>query len=286
MKRILAILFAAMLVFSLAACGGDTPPTSTDQGNGNSVEDDSTPPPASGNFRSIEEIQASGELIMLTNAAFPPFEYVEGTDPVGVDVDVARAIAADLGVELRVVDMDFDGLIAALKSGRGDLIAAGMTIREDRLENVDFTVEYVTSAQYIIMPADGTYATLEGLAGCRIGVQLGTTGDFLIDDAINLEEGELYGTGASMSQYRTALEAAQDLLNGRLDAVVIDRHPATAIAAQNEGLITSAEAISDSESYAIAVDKGNQALLAAANETLNRLINDGSIDQFLVDHTS
>ena len=286
MKRILAILFSAMLVFSLAACGGNTPPASNVEGDGNSVEDGTPPPATSGNFRSIEEIQASGELIMLTNAAFPPFEYVEGTDPAGVDVDVARAIAADLGVELRVVDMDFDGLIAALKSGRGDLIAAGMTIREDRLENVDFTVEYVTSAQYIVMASGSGYATLEDLAGCRIGVQLGTTGDFLIDDAINLEEGELYDTGASMSQYRTALEAAQDLLNGRLDAVVIDRHPATAIAAQNDSLITSADAISESESYAIAVDKGNEALLAAANETLNRLISDGTVDQFLVDHTS
>ena len=237
--------------------------------------------------QSLDTIKQKGEIVMLTNAAFPPFEYIDGSTPVGVDVDVATAIAADLGVTLKVVDMDFDGVIAALTSGKGDFVAAGMSITEERKQSVDFSVEYVTSSQYMILPEGSNLATMEDLQGKVIGVQLGTTGDFLIDDAINLEDGELFGSGAELIQYKTALEAAQNLINGKIDAVVIDQYPAMAIAEKNAGVLrVSGEAIAEAESYAIAVAKGNTELLEAINNTLKKLIAEGKVNQFLVDHTT
>ena len=223
---------------------------------------------------------------MLTNAGFPPFEYVDGTTPVGVDIDVAQAIADELGVKLEVVDMDFDGLINALVSGKGDMIAAGMSITEERLQSVDFTDEYVTSAQHMIVKSGSEIQSLEDLKGKAIGVQAGTTGDFIISDEIDLPEGTLHGTGASIKHYKTALEAALDLKAGRLDAVVVDKHPAQAIAQKNDGLVVVEQAISEAESYAIAVNKGKTALLNKINEVLQKLIQEGKIDEFLVKHTA
>ncbi len=263
MKKLLAMVLTLTLIMTFAAgCGGQKADNS------------------------LENVMKAGKLVMLTNAGFPPFEYVEGTEPVGVDVDVAQAIADELGVTLQVVDMDFEGLINALVSGKGDIVAAGMSITEDRLKSVDFTVEYVTSAQYMIVKEGSPIATLEDLKGKAIGVQTGTTGDFIISDEIDLAEGVLNGTGAEIKHYKTALEAALDLNTGRLDAVVIDKHPATAIAEKNPGLTVAEKAISDEESYAIAVKKGGTALKTKIDEVLKKLISEGKIDEFLVKHTA
>lgn len=280
MRKIVSLVLALCLLFVFAGCTTSATPTPAPT---DANPTDAAPTQVPG---TLEDIKNRGKLIMLTNAAFPPFEYVDDGVEKGVDVDVARAIAEDLGVTLEVLDMDFDGLIAALASGKGDLIAAGMTIREDRLESVDFSTEYVTSSQFMIVGKDSTLATLEDLKGKTIGVQTGTTGDFLVDDAINLETGVLHGTGATLKQYKNALEASLELQNGRLDAVIIDRHPANAIVANNSNLKVVEQSVSDEESYAIAVRKGNASLLAAVNETLERLIAEGKVDQFLVDHTT
>ena len=242
----------------------------------------------------LEAIQESGKIVMLTNAAFPPFEYTDGSTVVGVDADVAAEIAKDLGVELEIVDMDFDSLINALSSGKGDFVAAGMTVTEDRKKSVDFSIEYVTSSQYIIIPEGSTIATLADLAGKKVGVQLGTTGDLMMDAEINGSEdddgnhiaGSLEGTGAELVQYKTGIEAGMDLANGRIDAVVIDKHPASAIAEKTGGLTVTENAISEEESYAIAVKKGNTDLVEAINETLQRLMDEGKIQEYLVNHTA
>jgi polar amino acid transport system substrate-binding protein len=187
----------------------------------------------------------------------------------------------------------FDGLINALASGKGDFIAAGMSVTEERKQSVDFSVEYVKSSQYLIVNEGSPISTLEDLKGKRIGVQAGTTGDLLIsdevngttDDAGNHAAGSLEDSGAAVVQYKTALEAALDLKNGRIDAVVIDKHPAMAIVEANEGLITAPEALSEEEAYAIAVEKGNEELLNAINTTLERLMEEGKIAEFLIAHT-
>ncbi|MDP4108501.1 MAG: transporter substrate-binding domain-containing protein [Bacillota bacterium] len=247
----------------------------------------------SGKSASLDQIKKNGKIVMLTNAAFPPYEYLgDDNKPAGVDVDIANELAKELGVKLEIVNMDFDGLISALASGKGDFIAAGMTISDERKKSVDFSVEYSTSRQYIVMPTDGTFSALTDLKGKRIGVQLGTTGDYLVTDAVNgtnddkgtHTKGELEGSGASVSEYKTALEAALDLKAGRLDAVVIDKLPAEIIAQKND-LKTSASAISDEEKYAYAVKKGNKELLDAINKTLNSMIKDGKVEELIKQHT-
>ncbi|MCX7614140.1 MAG: transporter substrate-binding domain-containing protein [Clostridiales bacterium] len=284
--KLTALALAACMVVGLTACSGgkkaQNPPAQNQTQTQTPAKTD------------LDRIKADGKIIMLTNAQFPPFEYLgDDNKPAGVDVDVANEIAKDLGVKLEIVNMDFDGLLNALQSGKGDFIAAGMTIKPERAKSVDFSVEYVTSSQYIIMRDSDKFNKLEDLKGKKVGVQLGTTGDYLVTDAINgtkddtgkHTKGVLEGSGAVVSEYKTALEAALDLKAKRLDAVVVDKDPANAIAAENKGLVVSASAVGDSEKYAVAVKKGNKELLDAVNSTLNRLIKDGSIQKYIINHT-
>ena len=248
MKRILALALAVLMVLSLAGCK-------------------KTP--------TVEQIQKDGKLVMLTNAAFPPFEYVDNNEFVGVDVDIANEIAKDLGVELEVVNMDFDGIIDAVKSGKGSFAAAGITIKPDRQEKVDFSIEYVTSSQYLIIQKDSGI-TADQIPDLTIGVQAGTTGEFFCVDDNGMAEDQV-------KKYKTALEAANDLKNGRIDGVIIDQLPAESIVAQNDDLELIPEPLTE-EKYAIAVQKGNDTLLEAINTTLQRLMDEGKIDEYVLNH--
>ncbi len=248
MKRILALALAVLMVLSLAGCK-------------------KTP--------TVEQIQKDGKLVMLTNAAFPPFEYVDNNEFVGVDVDIANEIAKDLGVELEVVNMDFDGIIDAVKSGKGSFGAAGITIKPDRQEKVDFSIEYVTSSQYLIIQKDSGI-TADQIPDLTIGVQAGTTGEFFCVDDNGMAEDQV-------KKYKTALEAANDLKNGRIDGVIIDQLPAESIVAQNDDLELIPEPLTE-EKYAIAVQKGNDTLLEAINATLQRLMDEGKIDEYVLNH--
>ncbi len=248
--------------------------------------------------QSVEAIKKAGKITMYTNAQFPPFEYL-GSDnkPAGVDVDIAKAIAEELGVELEVKDVNFDTIIGSIQSGKGSMGIAGITVTDERKESVDFSIEYTTSRQYIIIPADAQVQKLEDMAGMRIGVQLGTTGDFIMSDEVNgykddndqPVKGVIQDTGASVTQYPSALEAAMALKSGKLDAVVIDKLPAEIIVANQDGLKTLelkyADGSTTEESYAICVAKGNDSLLEVVNRVLQRLIADGKIDEFIIQHT-
>lgn len=260
MKKTIAILLIMILVISsLAGCGSDA----ASEGNGDE----------------------SNTIIMYTNAEFAPFEYFEGENIVGVDVDIANEIAKDLGKELLVEHIDFDGIVPSIKSGKADFGAAGMTITEERQEDVDFSIGYVESIQNIIYKNDAVFTEMEELEGKKIGVQLGTTGDLKMSDAIDLEDGELYGTGAVVNRYASVIEAAQDLLAGRLDVVVGDQLPAEQIVNNNSELGT-VEFGDISESYGIAVQKGNKELLDAINATLTRLLEEGKIEEYIENHTN
>ena len=224
----------------------------------------------------VDEIKKNGELVMLTNAAFPPYEYL-GTDnkPAGVDVDICTAIAEELGVELKVVDMDFDGLIPALVAGKGDVVAAGLTVTDERKEAVDFSENYATATQYIIAKEDDDSITcVEDLADKVVGVQLGTTGDIYMSDD---------GMAKEIKQYKNALEASMDLANGNIDAVVIDKMPAESIVASNSGLKLIGDAFGE-EMYAIAIAKGNDDLVEVINSVVTKLFNDGTVDEWTQKH--
>jgi len=198
------------------------------------------------------KIEKDGKVIMGTNAEFPPFEYRdENGDVAGFDVALAEEIAAEMGVELVIEDMDFNSLIAALKSGKIDFVAAGMTVTEDRKENADFSQAYFDASQVIIVRADNQdILGAADLAGMRIGVQEGTTGD--------LEASEI--EGAEVLRFRKGIDAVVDLQNGNIDAVVIDKQPALVFVQLNDDIRMLDEALTVEE-YAIAVRKGDSDLL-------------------------
>lgn len=242
--------------------------------------------------QSVDAIKEAGKLTMYTNAEFPPFEYMEGTEVKGVDVDIAQAIADKLGVKLEIHNVKFDTIIGSIQSGKGSIGAAGITVTDERKESVDFSIEYTTSKQYIIVPVDSTVAKIEDLAGMSIGVQLGTTGDFIITDEINgTEEGKgvLQDTGASVTTYNSAADAAIALNSGKIQAVVIDKLPAEIVAGNYENLkaieLVYADGSNTEESYAICVAKGNESLLTVINEVIEELKANGKIDEFIIKHT-
>lgn len=242
--------------------------------------------------QSVDAIKEAGKLTMYTNAEFPPFEYMEGTEVKGVDVDIAQAIADKLGVKLEIHNVKFDTIIGSIQSGKGSIGAAGITVTDERKESVDFSIEYTTSKQYIIVPVDSTVAKIEDLAGMSIGVQLGTTGDFIITDEVNGTEdakGVLQDTGASVTTYNSAADAAIALNSGKIQAVVIDKLPAEIVAGNYENLkaieLVYADGSNTEESYAICVAKGNESLLKVINEVIEELKANGKIDEFIIKHT-
>ncbi len=252
-----------------------------------------------GEKSSLDAIKEKGEIVMFTNAAFPPFEYVtDGNTVAGVDVDIAQAIADEIGVELVIENVEFETIVAGIASGQADMAVAGMTVTEDRLEQVDFSTPYTTSVQYIVVPEDVEVATIEDLAGMTIGVQRGTTGDFIVSDEVNgytdsdgnAVTGVLQDTGASVEGFRSAPEAALSLNTGKIDAIVIDALPAQNIISTNEGLKTLELVYADGsntvEEYAVAINKENDDLEEVINKVIEELIASGKIDEFIVTHSN
>ena len=211
------------------------------------------------------------KLTMATNAAFPPYEYVEGGEIIGIDAEIAQLIADKLGMELVIEDMEFDSILAAVQSGKADMGMAGMTVNEERLVSVDFSSTYATGKQVIIVAEDSDIASPDDLEGKKIGVQLSTTGDIYCTDQ--------YGDEA-MDRYSKGADAVQALLQGKVDAVVIDNEPAKVFVEQNEGLkiLETEYALED---YAIAIAKGNTELLDKINAALAELTESGEIQAIL-----
>lgn len=205
-------------------------------------------------------------LVMATNAEFPPYEYREGDKIVGIDAEIAQAIADDLGMELVIEDMAFDSIIAAIQSGKADIGVAGMTIDEDRLANVNFSDPYTQAAQVVIVKDGSAVASPADLVGKKIGVQLGTTGDIFAGD---IED-------ATVERFNKGFEAVQSLLQDKVDAVIIDREPAKVFVSENEGLIILDEEYTIEE-YAIAIAKDNTELLEQVNASLAKLKESGKI---------
>ena len=209
-------------------------------------------------------------LVMATNAEFPPYEYHEGNDIKGIDVEIATAIAEDLGMELKIEDIAFDSIIPAVNSGKADMGVAGMTVTQDRLENVNFSDPYTEAAQVIIIKEGSSISTPDDLAGLKIGVQLGTTGDIYAGDIEN----------ATIERYSKGFEAVQALLQDKIDAVIIDREPAKVFVGQNEGLVIADEEFTVEE-YAIAIAKNNTELLDKVNASLAKLRESGKLQEII-----
>lgn len=264
------IVFAVLSVLAMAACGNNDDPSTTTDSTDTTNENTAV--------RTLDDIKTAGKLVMLTNAAFAPFEYL-GEDGViaGVDVEIAQAIADEIGVELEVVDMDFDGIIDAVKSGKGDLGVAGITADEERAQKVDFSINYIDTGLFIIVKEDNTeITTSEDLNGKTIGVQLGTTSDIICTGME--DDGEVM-----VARYKTTPDAVAELSNGRIDAVICDEMPAREAVSNTPGLIVIEEPLT-TEQYAIAMAKGNTSLQEVVNNVLNRMLEDGTIDALIAKH--
>ena len=215
--------------------------------------------------------ESKGTLVMATNAEFPPYEFHDGGEIVGIDVEIAAAIAKELGMDFEVEDIAFDSIIPEVQSGKADFGAAGITVTEDRKQSVDFSDTYATATQVIIVKEDNTeIVTPDDLVGKTIGVQLGTTGDIYASD---IED-------ATIEQYNKGFEAVQALSQNKIDAVIIDGEPAKVFVSENEGLKILDEAFT-TEEYAICVKKGNTELLEDINTAIANLKESGELQEIV-----
>lgn len=272
MKKILSMILCFAMLFalvSLTACEGkkDDSASKDDTSAASSVEEKTT-------VKTVSE----GKLIMATNAYFQPYEYYDGDKIIGIDAEIAEAIAKKLGLTLEIKDMNFDTIITAVNAGDADVGIAGMTVTSDRLLEVDFSLSYAKGVQVVIVKEDSAITDVSDLDNTeyKIGTQLGTTGDIYASD--DVENG---GYGADrVTGYVTGNEAVTALLGGDIDCVIIDNEPAKAFVANNPGLKILETAYND-EDYAIAIKKGNTELKAAIDKAIDELIEDGTIDAII-----
>ena len=275
MKKALSLMTAAALVLSLAACGS----TASSAASSEAASSDAASSEAASSEAASETETAElstvepGKLIMSTNAAFPPYEMTTDSGEFeGIDIETAQAIADKLGLELQIDDMDFDAALLAVQQGKSDMVMAGVTVTDERQNVMDFTDSYATGIQSIIVKEDSDIASVDDLAGKKIGTQRGTTGYLYCSDDFGDENVVAYDNG---------LTAVQMLNNGQVDCVVIDNAPAKEFIAANPGLKLLDTAYVE-ENYAIGVGKGNTELKDAINTALEELKADGTL-QAIVD---
>jgi len=214
------------------------------------------------------------QLIMATESGFAPYEYLDGTEVVGVDVDIANEIANELGVPLIISDMAFDVIIDAVASGKADFGAAGISITGEREKVVDFSIEYAVSRQVLVVLADSGYTGPADFVGKIVAAQDGTVTHFYTEDEIE---------DVTVLPCKKYFEAVNHLKTGRVDAIVLDALPAQELVRLNEGLIILEEELF-TDRYAFCVAKGNTQLLTVINSVMQRLLDEGKIDEFTLNH--
>ena len=248
MKKFLCIVLAVLtVVFAFAAC------SKNEQTNENPTE------------------AAKETLVMATNAEFPPYEYHEGDAIVGIDAEIAQAIADKLGMELKIEDVAFDSIIPGVQAKKYDMGMAGMTVTDKRLESVNFSTSYAKGVQVVIVKEDSDIKTIDDVTGKKIGVQTSTTGDIYATD----EYGE-----ENITRYDNGAVAVQALVSGKVDCVIIDNEPAKSYVAANEGL-TILETAYVEEDYAICFNKENTELMDKVNAALAELTADGTVQKIV-----
>jgi len=266
-KKILCLVLALCLVCSFAACGADK--KETDKGTETGKE----------------------KLVMATNAAFPPYEFVDDNNEyAGIDVEIAELIAEELGMELEVADIDFGAITGGVQTGKYDFGMAGLTVTDERKESVDFTISYANGIQSVIVAEDSKYTSFEDFYtgfddegnpngvkdGIKIGVQQDTTGDIY-----SSSDPEKWGFGEeNVIRYKTGADAVQALKTGKVAAVIIDNEPAKSFVDSNDGL-KILEGEYTNEDYAICVSKDNKELLDKINKALQKLIDNGEVQKII-----
>lgn len=283
LKKLLNLGLGLSLALSLAACSGNNASGGTIVENTPSTNDstnssDSTEAAeATGDFL-VEE----GKFIVATNAAFPPYgmvaddDGVAGTGYEGIDMELAVALAEEMGLEVEILDMEFSSALVAPDADMADVVISGVTVTEERQRNMDFSNSYTNAVQVVIVPEDSDIQSLEDLEGLMIGTQEGTTG--YIYAASEPEDG---GFGeANVLALSTGSMAVESLLAGKVDCVIIDIEPAKSFVAATAGL-RILEADFATEEYAVGMKKGNAQLLEAVNSALANLEAQGTIDEII-----
>ena len=252
-KKVAGILLAGIMMITMAACGGK------------------------------EEGAKSEKLIVGTEAGFAPYEYMKGNEVVGIDMDIAKAIADEMGKELEIKNMDFDGALAAVQSGKVDFVAAGVSISPEREEAMDFSNEYVNSTEVIVVNKENPAVTPAGeelagsdLDGKVVAVQQGNIADIWVSNKDNCNPKEV-------KRYTKFAQAAEDLKNGKIDCIVMDQYPAEELVAANDTLTTLDGTLFE-DKYAIAVKKGNKELLDKIIKVIDKLVEEGKIEEFTAIH--
>lgn len=274
MKKFFAMLLAATMLLALSACGGKSDSTQTPAEPAQTESAPAEAAPAAEPAAEAAQLNTvnAGKLTMSTNAEFPPYESTDDAGQfIGIDVEIAQAIADKLGLELQIDDMDFDAALLAAQNGKSDIVMAGVTVNEERLAVMNFSDSYSTGVQSVIVK-EGSEVTLDNLGDHMIGTQRGTTGNIYCSDDYGDEHVVAYDNG---------ITAVQALVNGQVDAVVIDDAPARSLVAANNGLVIldTEYAVED---YAIGISKSNTGLLDAVNSALAELKADGTV-QGIVD---
>lgn len=253
MKKLLSCILAAALSVTLfTSCGNQDASTNSD---------------------------SKGQLVMATEAGFAPYEYIEGGKVAGIDVDIANEIAKEMGKELVIKDMDFTNALAAAQNGKADFAAAGISITPERLETMDFTIEYATSKQVVVVKSgDNSVTSEESLSEKVIGVQAGTTGDLVYGDKENPVQPK------ELKSYKKYSLAADDLKKERIDCIVMDELPAKLLVEANGGELEISNTELFTDAYGFAIKKGNTELQQAMNKVLQRLMDEGKIEEFTEKH--
>ena len=243
MKKLLSLVMLGALTLSITACGGK-----------------------------------KDVLVVGTEPGFAPYEYMQGDKVVGIDMDIAQAIADSMGKELEIKIMDFDGALAAVQSGKVDFVAAGVSVNEERKAVMDFSDFYVNSTEVVVVnKANPTVTGVDQLNGKVIGVQQGNIADGFVSNPDNV-------TPAEVKRYPKFVQAAEDLKNGKIDCIVMDQFPAEELVAANDAL-TILDGVLFEDQYAIAIKKGNTEMLDEVNKVIAQLIEEGKIDEFTANHT-
>ena len=260
MKKVIALILASVLCLAtLTACGGS--------GAGNTSAAGTEAAGSAAATAADYKLTKDGVLTMATNAYFPPYEFYEGEKIVGIDADIAAAVAEKLGLELKIEDMEFDSIITAVQTGKADMGLAGMTVTPEREKNIDFSDSYAQGVQVIIVKEDSPIATKDDLKDKKIGVQLSTTGDIYAKDDYGADH---------VQEYNKGNDAVMALVKGQVDAVIIDNEPAKSYVAANKGLkILDTEYVT--EDYAACISKENPGLTQAVNAALAELKEDGTL---------
>ena len=216
--------------------------------------------------KTLDQVKKAGKLTVATSPDFPPFESLEGDKVVGIEVDILNLIAEELGVELEIVQMDFDSVLLGIQSAKYDCGMSGITASEDRKENMLFTTPYYNAAQVIVVKEGSSITGKADLEGKKVSVQTGTTADEGCTEA-----------GLDVSAFAANADAKAALTTGKVDAWVVDNLTAIQMVEEGDGLVILEEKMTD-EPYAFAFAFGSEDLVAAIDEVLVKLINDGTVE--------